>query len=99
MKKFAIALTLFSVAAWAETWTGTISDEHCGAKHEDASEKSIACAQKCVKGGAAPVFILEGKVIKIANPDAVADQVGHKVKLTGDLKEGAITVEKVTPAE
>lgn len=96
MKKLAIAFTLVSVAAWAETWSGTISDANCGAKHADASEKSAACSQKCVKGGAAPVFVTsDGKVLKIDNTDAVKEHVGHKVQLTGSLKEDKITVSDV----
>ena len=95
MKKFACMFALMSVAAFAETWSGTISDANCGAKHADASEKSMACAQKCVKGGAAPVFITGDKVLKIANPDAVAEHVGHKVSITGKLDGDTITVNKV----
>jgi|SRR5271170_3865324 len=96
MKKLAVLIAFAATAAYAETWVGTISDEHCGAKHADASEKSMACAQKCVKGGAAPVFITsDGKVLKIANADAVTDHIGHKVDLTGDLKGDTITVSSV----
>ena len=95
MKKFACMFALMSVAAFAETWSGTISDSNCAAKHADASEKSMACAQKCVKGGAAPVFVTGDKVLKIANPDAVAEHVGHKVSITGKLDGDTITVDKV----
>ena len=96
MKKLAILITFAAAACYADTWSGTISDEHCGAKHADASEKSIACAQKCVKGGAAPVFITsEGKVLKIANADAVKDHIGHKVDLTGTLNGDTVTVSNV----
>ena len=48
MKKLALTFALMSVAAFAETWTGTISDANCGAKHADASQKSIDCVQRCV---------------------------------------------------
>jgi hypothetical protein len=96
MKKLAILITFAATAAYAATWTGTISDEHCAAKHADASEKSIACVEKCVKGGAAPVFITsDGKVLKIANADAVKEHLGHKVDLTGDLSGDTITVASV----
>jgi hypothetical protein len=96
MKKLVVLIAFASSAAYAETWTGTISDANCGAKHLDASEKSVACAQKCVKGGAAPVLITsDGKVLKIANADIVKDHIGHKVALTGDLSDGTITVTDV----
>lgn len=95
MKKFAITLSLFSAAAFADTWSGTISDANCGAKHADASEKSMACAKSCVKRGAAPVFITGDKVLKIGNPDAVKEHVGQKVEVTGELKGDTVTVDKI----
>lgn len=95
MKKLSVLFALVSMAAWADTWTGTISDAKCGAAHADASEKSMACAQKCVKGGQAAVFITDGKVIKIENQAEVKEHVGHKVELTGDLKGDTLTVAKV----
>jgi hypothetical protein len=100
MKKLAFIFTFAAIAVYADTWSGVISDEHCGAKHQDASEKSMECAQKCVKGGAAPVFVTsDGKVLKIANPDTVQEHVGHKVDITGDLKDDTITVSNVKMPE
>ncbi len=100
MKKLALTFALVSMAAYAETWSGTISDAHCGAKHLDASAESAACAQKCVKGGAAPVLVnAEGKVMNIENPDAVKDHIGHKVELTGEMKGDAIMVASVAMPE
>lgn len=96
MKKLAITLAFASIAAYAETWSGTISDSKCGAKHEDASEKSMACAKKCIEGGASPVFISDGKVLQIANPDTVKEHIGHKVQITGNLSGDTVTVAKVT---
>src|SRR5450759_1295737 len=61
MKKLSVAFvltaSLFAMSAMAaDSWTGTISDSKCGAKHADASEEgSMKCAQKCVKGGATPI--------------------------------------------
>ena len=95
MKKFAIALAFVSAAAWAETWSGTVSDSHCGAKHADVSEKSMACAKKCVDGGADAVFVTGDKVLKIANPAMVKEHVGHKVNITGKLDGDTVTVESV----
>jgi hypothetical protein len=99
MKKFAITLALFSAAAFADTWTGVISDANCGAKHADASEKSMACAKSCVKKGAAPVFLTGDKVLKIGNPDAVLEHVGQKVEVTGALNGDTVTVDKIADAK
>lgn len=99
MRKLAFTFALLSVAAFAETWSGTISDANCGTKHADGSQKSIDCVQRCVGRGTAPVFLTGDKVIKISNPDAVKQALGHKVELTGELSGDTVTVAKVTMSE
>lgn len=101
MKKLLIA-TAFSFAvltatAAAEEWKGVISDTKCGAKHADASEKSLACAQACVKGGSAPVFVTGDKVLKIdaASMDKVKTHVGHKVTVTGKVDGDTVTIDSI----
>jgi hypothetical protein len=97
MKKLSLAfgvLSLFAVNAMADSWEGVISDAKCGKAHaEKLNEK---CVQSCVKGGQAAVFVTsEGKVLKIHNPEAVAEHLGHKVTLTGKLMDGAVHVDSV----
>ena len=97
-KSFARAgllLSFFAVGAFAETLTGTISDEHCGAKHAAGTAKDQACAQKCVDGGAAAVFVSGDKVYKIDNQDAVKSHLGHKVTLNGKMTGDTIHVDSV----
>ena len=98
MKKLAFLFSLLSASMFAGEWTGTIADSKCAAKHADASEASMACAQKCVKGGADAVFVSDGKVIKIANQDAVKQHIGHKVTIDGKLDGDTITVSDVKMA-
>lgn len=99
MKKLlaTFALTAIgSMSAFAGEWSGVISDSKC--KHTDASEKSIACAQKCVKGGADAVFIgSDDKVMKIdkASMDKVTPHIGHKVTVTGKVEGDTLTVESI----
>ena len=94
MKKFAF-VALFAVSAFAAEWKGTISDSKCGAAHADASEKSMKCVAGCVKGGQKAVFVTDGKVLKIANQDKVAEHLGHKVTLSGKLDGDTVTVDSV----
>lgn len=95
MKKVLVFGLFLSVAAFAETWSGTISDAHCGAKHADASEASMKCVASCTKRGEAPVFVVGDKVIEIANPEAVKGHEGHKVTITGSMKGDKVQVESV----
>ncbi len=95
MKKLILSASIFALSAFAGEWKGTISDAKCGAAHADASEKSMKCAQGCVKGGKDAVFVSDGKVFKIADQAKVAEHVGHKVTLTGKLDGETITIDSV----
>ena len=106
MKKLAMlaAAILFTVApivsAADKTWTGTISDSKCAAKHAKATEADASCVTKCAAGGAKYVFMAGGKTYEIANQDfaALKDHGGHKVALTGEMKGNSITVSKIEMA-
>jgi hypothetical protein len=84
------------------TWTGWISDSHCGAKGMSADHK--ACAETCVKTkGASWVFVSAKtkKVFAIKNQDAVDPDaaLGHPVKLTGHLEaDGSLHVASIAAA-
>ena len=94
MKKFAF-IALFAACAFAGEWKGTISDAKCGAAHAEPTEKSMKCVNGCVKGGQKAVFVSDGKIIQIANQDAVKEHLGHKVTLTGKLEGDTVTVDSV----
>jgi hypothetical protein len=98
MKKLLVLSSLFALSAFAAELTGSISEAGCGAKHVDGSDKAVACVQKCVKGGSAPVFVTDGKVLKIADPSKVMDHLGHKVTVTGKLDGDTITIDSVKMA-
>ena len=90
---FVLVLSLFTVTAMAGEWTGYISDSKCGAK--GAKDAHADCAVSCVKGGASPVFVTDGKVYKVDDTSKVAEHVGHKVTIKGDLKGDTVHVEEV----
>lgn len=98
---FLAAAIAFSTAADNKpmTWSGWISDSHCGAKGMSADHK--ACATLCVtKNGSSWVFVnsADKKVIAIHNQDSVsADKnLGHAVKVTGHLLgDGSLQVDSI----
>src|ERR1700712_3431638 len=98
MKKYLLLSVLFfSAVVYAAdkgTFTGYISDAHCGAKGNSADHAD--CARKCVKDGSAPVFVIGDKVYTISNPKKVAKYIGDKVKITGTITGDAIDIEKVS---
>ena len=82
----------------AADWTGYIVDASCAGKQgaKAYTDDHAGCAAKCIKGGAAAVFMnSEGKVFKIANQDKVTAHAGHKVTITGKMDGDTITVEDV----
>ena len=99
---FVLALVFVLGAAIAlagDSWTGYISDEHCGIKHYGG--KGAECAAKCVKGGAKAVFVTDGKILALDKQDLATPHVGHNVKITGtlDAEKKAIAVEKIEMVE
>jgi hypothetical protein len=76
-------------AADAQTWTGWISDSHCGAKGMSADHKS--CAMTCIKNGSKWVFVngADKTVLTIENQDAVSGDkdLGQQVTVTGHVTD------------
>jgi len=98
-----LVVTVLAVTcmAWAggKSWTGTVSDSHCGAKHAEASDAAAGCVGSCVKGGAKYVLVSGGKVYQLDAQDKFADMAGKSVKVSGAMKDDAITVESVEAAK
>jgi hypothetical protein len=96
-----VVLTLFAFGclSWAadRTFTGTVSDEHCGAKHAKASAAAESCVEKCVSGGAKYVLVSHGKVYQVDDQDKFKGLGGKAVKVTGSLSDSTITVAEVSP--
>ena len=97
----ALALWAAGLAFGADgTWTGYISDDHCGAK--GANEKHAACASKCVKDtGASYVFVNDAdhKVYKVDSQDKVADHAGHHVTVKGSIDGDTLKVASIDMAK
>jgi len=102
----AVLLAAISLASYAEdkaSWTGWISDSHCGAKGMSAGHK--ACAETCVKNnGATWVFVdaKDSKVYPIKNQGSIqADKdLGHQVTVTGSLNsDGTMSVDSLVAAK
>lgn len=106
MKKMTVVfLTLLSLtvalAASAGTkgsWTGWVTDEHCGAKGASADHK--ACAEKCLKNGGKLVFYNTGdkKIYSLDNQDMAKANIGHEVKVTGEVDGKSIKVASIDAA-
>lgn len=93
------ALALSASMAFAESWTGYVSDSKCGAKHNKGTAADINCVTGCIKGGADAVLVVGDKVVTIANKEKVSDFYGKKVTVTGKLAGDKLTVDSAKAAE
>jgi hypothetical protein len=97
---------LLSTAAFAADMTGFISDDSCATKSASSAKAADwinpnafeACAKKCLKEGSSAVFVTEdNKIVRLsasATPK-VMPFLGHRVKLTGSVKDGLLTVDRI----
>jgi hypothetical protein len=94
------SLLMFSCLSWAadKTFSGTVSDNHCGAKHATPSAAAAECVEKCVAGGAQYVLVSHGKVYQLSDQDKFKGMGGKAVKVMGSLSGDTITVSSVAPA-
>ncbi|MGA3024853.1 MAG: hypothetical protein ABSF98_08805 [Bryobacteraceae bacterium] len=102
MKKLAMVLALgatFSLAALADSWTGTVSDSMCGLQHKAGTADDKKCVEGCIKHhGASPVLVVGDKIYKISadSQAKVMDHLGDKVKVEGQLAGDTITITSVS---
>jgi hypothetical protein len=95
-----LALTVAALAGAATkgTWTGWVTDEHCGAKGASADHK--ACAEKCLEKGSKLVFYntADKKIYSLDKQDVAKANIGQEVKVTGELDGKNIKVDSIAPA-
>lgn len=86
-----------SFAAFADQWTGYISDSHCGAAHDKVSAANTACIKKCLGNGSDPVFVSDGKVLKFDSADKqmAAKHAGQMVTVNGTLNGDTINATSI----
>ncbi len=99
----AAGLTVSSAfAASGKSYTGTVSDSMCGAKHAMPGD-AASCTRGCVSKGSKYALVVGDKVYTLETSDKAAldtldKQAGAKVTVTGTEKDNTITVSKVTAA-
>ena len=94
----ALAALLMPALAAADSWTGWITDDHCGAKGAKAGHEG--CARKCSADGGKLVFFNEAdqKLYQLDDQKLADEHLGHQVKVTGELEGDAIKVQSIEAA-
>ncbi len=86
-------------AAKSSTFTGTVSDSMCGAKHAMPGDDA-GCTRACVSKGSKYALVVGDKVYTLDTSDKQAldtlyKQAGAKVTVTGTEQDNTITVRSV----
>jgi len=86
-----------SAFAAGKTYTGTVSDAMCGAKHMGSAAE---CTRGCVSKGSKYALVVGDKVYTLDTADKAAlatldKQAGAKATVTGTEKDNTITVTSV----
>ncbi len=95
MRKLLLVSTAFAISAFGASYKGAISESGCGAKHADGGPAAEKCVAGCVKKGAAPVFVTEGKVLKIKDSSKVMNHLGKKVEVEGAVDGDTIDISDI----
>jgi hypothetical protein len=92
---FALSALAFDDMGKSATVKGWVCDRNCGARGANAGAE--ACTKKCLAAGADMVIVTDKdqKVLKVDNPDALKDHVGHHVAVTGSETADSIHVQSV----
>lgn len=90
-------------AAKGKSFTGTVSDSMCGAKHAMAGDDA-SCTRACVGKGSKYALVVGDKVYTLETSDKAAlatldKQAGAKVTVNGTEKDNTITVNSVSAAQ
>jgi hypothetical protein len=90
-------------AASSKTFTGTVSDAMCGAKHEMGGSDA-QCTRTCVSKGSKYALVVGDTVYTLETTDKAAiatldKQAGAKATVTGNEKDNTITVTSVKAAQ
>ena len=99
----AIALTAPGAFAKGKSFTGTVSDSMCGAKHAMPGD-AAACTRACVSKGSKYALVVGDKVYTLDTTDKAAldtlnKEAGSTVTVTGTEKDNAIEVSSVKAAK
>ncbi len=94
-----IGMAASAFAASGKTFTGTVSDSMCGAKHAMPGDDA-ACTRACISKGSKYALVVGDKVytLETSNKAALATldkQAGAKATVTGTEKDNTITVSSV----
>ena len=97
---FALAAAMTAAADGTQTFTGTITDTMCGAKHGMLKgQPDDACVKMCAKGSSDYALFDGANVWRLSDQKTSARFAAKKVRITGTLNEKAKTIKVASIVE
>ena len=96
-----VLLLMTSIGALAvpQFFVGTLSESMCGAKHMMPGKSDAECTRVCVKANSKYALVVDKKVYILSGPqEDFSKLAGKRVRVTGENKEGTISVKSITGA-
>jgi hypothetical protein len=82
----------------SQTFSGIITDEHCGPRHSDSQKGVAECARMCVRNGSRYTIVDGENKYEVAGNLAQFDEfAGQRVNLFGVLEGNTIKVVSINP--
>ena len=99
----AVVAGSLAFAAKAQTFTGTVSDAMCGAKHMMEGDP-VSCLRACVQKGSKYALVVGDKVYTLDTKDKSASDAldklaGQQAKVKGEANGDTIEVSSVSAAK
>jgi hypothetical protein len=83
-------------AATPQTFTGTVSDTMCGAKHMLPGKTDAECTRECVKAKGKYALVVDKHVYTLSGAqDALSPMAGKRVRITGEATGDTIKVQSI----
>jgi hypothetical protein len=80
-----------------QTFTGMVTDKHCGSRHTDSEHNAADCIRMCVRNGSRYKIVDGDRNYEVAGNLSQLDQfAGQRVTLSGVLDGGTIKVSSVS---
>ncbi len=84
----------------AQTFSGVITDAHCGAKHKLADKSPAECTRICVKNGSKYVLVNGDKMYALHGDIVELNRVaGERVTITGMLAGNSIQISSISDGQ
>lgn len=94
-----VLMTVANAAA-PQTFTGTVSDTMCGAKHMLPGKTDAECTRECVKANGKYALVVDKHVYTLtAAQDDLSRLAGKRVRITGEATGDTIKIQSIAAVQ